>query len=363
MQKYGYQLILAGASLFLFLVTFLNRNQFTVPTAPVDPDKLPVHSQVIRPGQSSQDFLFCFWNVENLFDDQNDGRSGEGDAEFDPWMANNPNLLNFRLSKLTEAILSLNQGKGPDILALCEVESVRAGELLKSALNQRLGDPKLHYQPVLMKEVSAGRHIAPCVLTRLPAVRDRTELLDRRNRILKTHLTSNNQELIVIASHWTSRLTNKDGASRQKYADLIYGATNAIWKANPRADVLICGDFNDSPFDESVAKNLHATGDIQLVKNPSQLNLLNLFAGKNPAAGFGTMFYKQWYIFDQIVVTPGMLDQVGWSCVPASVQTVNRLVHPNDREQKPWRFGGKNDPDGSRGYSDHFPVTVQLRVH
>jgi hypothetical protein len=27
-------------------------------------------------------YLFCLWNVENLFDDQNDGRKGQGDKEY-----------------------------------------------------------------------------------------------------------------------------------------------------------------------------------------------------------------------------------------------------------------------------------------
>jgi hypothetical protein len=53
---------------------------------------------------------------------------------------------------------------------------------------------------------------------------------------------------------------------------------------------------------------------------------------------------------------------VGWCCDVDSVTTVNRLVRPRDPKRRPWRFGGPHDKfDG--GYSDHFPVTVRLRVH
>ena len=48
------------------------------------------------------------------------------------------------------------------------------------------------------------------------------------------------------------------------------------------------------------------------------------------------------------------------SHVPASAQTVNTLVHPGDRHRKPWRFGNTHERD--HGYSDHFPITLRLKV-
>jgi hypothetical protein len=68
-------------------------------------------------------------------------------------------------------------------------------------------------------------------------------------------------------------------------------------------------------------------------------------------------------IFDQMVVSPGMLDDLGWSCDVASVRTINTLYRPGDRLKRPWRFGGEHDRFPQRGYSDHFPVTVRLKVH
>src|SRR5262245_14823368 len=112
-------------------------------------------------------YLFCFWNVENLFDDRDDGR-GEADREYDEWFARDPDALAEKLRHLCDALLRLNDGRGPDILALAEVESLRAAERLRDALNDRLADPALHYRHVLMKELAGGRHIAPALLTRLP---------------------------------------------------------------------------------------------------------------------------------------------------------------------------------------------------
>jgi endonuclease/exonuclease/phosphatase family metal-dependent hydrolase len=308
------------------------------------------------------DYLFCHWNVENFFDDRDDHRKQPGDREYDGWFADNPAILKEKLAHLSEALVKLNDGRGPDILGIVEVESIRAAELLRDALNARLGDPALVYKNILMKEVSGGRHIAPAIITRLPVKGDRTRLHGRLQRILEGHIVVEGQELVIFETHWTSRLRKTSEHGREDYANKIYGAFRAMYKRNPEVDVLIAGDFNDTPEDVSVTKHLHATGDIEAVRRGGEEPvLLNLFGDKNPKT-FGTHYYSGWLIFDQIVVSPGMLDGRGWSCDPQSVRTVNTLYRPGDRVKRPWRFGGEHDRY-KRGYSDHFPVTVQLRVN
>ena len=38
------------------------------------------------------------------------------------------------------------------------------------------------------------------------------------------------------------------------------------------------------------------------------------------------------------------------------------LVRPGSTNHAPWRFGNEKDTGSGRGYSDHFPVTVRLKV-
>lgn len=313
--------------------------------------------------ESADGYLFCFWNVENLFDDREDGRTG-ADREYDLWFARDPAALQLKFDHLSDALIGLNGGKGPDILALAEVESVRAAELLRDALNKRLADETLHYQHLLMKEVNGGRHIAPAILTRLPVKANRTQLHGHQQRILEGHIAVNNHDLVVLASHWTSRVTDERGDKRARYGDQIYGLFKAMYRSNPDVDFLVCGDFNDPPDAPSVTQHLHATGDLEKVRQAgSEPLLFNLFAGKDPEAGFGTHYHQgKWYTFDQIVVSPALVNSAGgWSCDPASAHTVNTLFRPGDRQKRPWRFGNPRDRF-ERGYSDHFPVTVRLKV-
>lgn len=358
------------------MLTHLKRAALLALTAPVVGMLLAVagcQSASTSSGAPAADsYLFCFWNVENLFDDRNDGRTGPGDKEYDGWFARDSAALELKLKRLSEALIKLNGGKGPDILALAEVESERAADLLRQALNRRLDDEALHYTHLLMKEPNGGRHIAPAILTRLPVVKDRTQMLGKRQRILEGHIKVDDRELVVLAAHWTSRLPQpgrpkdeEEAGARQRadYADQLYGRFRAMYRSNPKVSLMICGDFNDPPDARSVLEHLHASGDLDAVRNPTGNPLLfNLFSARAREEKTGTHNHRgKWFVFDQIVVSPGMVDGGAWTCDPASAQIVNTLFRPGDKQHRPWSFGNERYR-GERGYSDHFPVTVRLRV-
>jgi endonuclease/exonuclease/phosphatase family metal-dependent hydrolase len=320
-------------------------------------DDAPATQQTAGPGE----YLFCHWNVENFFDDKHDKRHHKADKEFDDWFSSNPKVFQEKLDKLTEALLKMNDHKGPDILALVEVETPRAAELLMASLNSKL-DASHHYQHVLMKDLDAGRHIAPAIITRLPVNDKKTRLLGHMQRILEGHIVLNGRELIVLATHWTSRITEGSEKGRVHYAETIYKTVKEYFDRDPKTAIVVCGDFNDTPQDESVVKYLHSSADLQAVRQSREPLLYNLFAHKNPADGFGTHYYNgKWYIFDQILVSPGMLDGAGWSSEVDTAAVFNQLYRPGDTHKRPWRFGDEHTK-GPRGYSDHFPVTVKLRV-
>jgi len=327
------------------------------------------------PASATGDYLFCFWNTENFFDNKVNGwRNNEADKDFDRWFADNQALFEQKVKNLTEVLAALNDGKGPDILALAEVESnSTAAETLKESLNRAIKPDTQPYRHLLMKNLHGGRNIVTAILTRLPVIADRTQLIDSRHRILEGHIEVNGRELIVLATHWTSRVSDKAGEGRDKYADLIYGRFRAMHKANPDVSLLICGDFNDNPDDPSVTKHLHATGDLERVKANSDPPLLyDIFANQwaeKKSAGFGTHFYRgKAFLFDHLVVSPGMVNGRGdWIYLADTAEIVkHRFVVPTGRNKgHPLAFGTEKDkvPLAERGVSDHLPVTARLRVH
>lgn len=325
----------------------------------------PANTPVVNKSPKTRaagDYLFCFWNVENLFDDQEDRQLEGFDRELDRWFATNPGVLQQKLNRLSHALLDLNGGAGPDIIALVEVEGFRAADLLRQALNDRMADAGRWYQQVVMRDSKGLRHISPAILTRLPVDGSRTRIIGRGQRILETRVDVDGQALTIVVCHWTSRKTDKDGAARGRYADQVYNAYHAEWQQDPAADWLICGDFNDTPQDASVTRRLHATGDRnEVLHSRGEPLLFNLMADRDPNR-FGTHYFERLLIFDQIVVSPGMLDGSGWSCDPDSIEVIQSLARPNDRQHRPWAFGTERQRS-PRGYSDHFPVTVRLNVN
>lgn len=320
-----------------------------------------------RPAETTaageQTVLFCVWNLENLFDDRDDARRPV-DEEYDNWFARNPADRQQKYDKLAEWLVRQNGGRGPDILVGIEVESYRAADLLRQALNARLAEGVLRYEHVAMQELDAGRHIAPCVISRWPL--DAGRLLGNRLRILEVRVTANGHELVVIASHWTSQKTDDGstpGSGRARYAAVIAEAYARHLRANPKADVVVCGDFNDTPEADVIVQTLGMVADPRLVTPEAwPPRLLGLLSDKSPEQ-YGTHYYNRPLIYDHIAVSPGLLDDEGWSYVADSVRVpTDGLIRFGSRARRPWRFGSPGDDALGRGYSDHFPVLARFRV-
>ncbi|MGL6076638.1 MAG: endonuclease/exonuclease/phosphatase family protein [Fimbriiglobus sp.] len=323
------------------------------------------------PAGKEESYSFVFWNIENLFDDKDDKRNNV-DEEYDDPFAEDGKMRQEKLDNIASALLKMHEN-GPDIIACCEVESVRALDLLKATLNKKLeeakADPKLKYNFIAMKNLDAGRHIAPGVISRVPVSNAFTKLHGRDLRILETRLNVNGHELTIIASHWTSQLRQEGGgngdAGRNKYADEIFRVFQEGMKKNNNLDLLVCGDFNDTPESEPVSKSLGALSDKAKVIASAPLKepfFFSLMAGKPPAQ-FNTIVYNNKpLIYDHICVSPGMLDNDGWSVVVDSLKVPSEGL-TRTAKRDPWRFGNPNSPPtGKRGYSDHFPVSVTLKV-
>lgn len=313
--------------------------------------------------RGSRSIFFCVWNMENLFDDRDDNRPA-ADAQYDKWFARDPEVRKEKYQHIAQALLKMNDGRGPDIIVGNEMESMRSAELLKETLNAMLPAGAPRYDSVAMKDLAdGGRHISPGVIARVPI--DHARLLGHRQRILETTVTVNGHSLILLAAHWTSQLSD-DGSrktgGRNGYARVIEETYEGLVRGNPAVDFLVCGDFNDTPDSEPVRQTLHMVSDYHkagLGEVPPRL--FGLLSGR-PASDFGTIYYKKPLIYDQIGISPGMYDNVGWGYDPSSVRVpTDGLIEPGAHGRHPWRFGSPKDSH-RRGYSDHFPVTVMLKV-
>src|SRR2546423_1596759 len=83
----------------------------------------------------ADDFFVGSWNLENLFDTKDDP-SVKGDEEYTPESAKHwtKERLDIKLKNLAKIISKMNDGKGPDVLGVCEVENRQVVEMLVEQL-------------------------------------------------------------------------------------------------------------------------------------------------------------------------------------------------------------------------------------
>lgn len=326
-------------------------------------------------------YLFCFWNVENLYDDEDDpnfdvdpANPRTNQAEEEDWFARDPGMLRLKLDNLADALLKMNGGAGPDILAMCEVESQRSVELLRETLNARLqadGRADQLYQHIAFIENNTGRRFAPAVLSRINIEGNRVRKFGKASdagdgrrasaRTLIAPLRYNGHELIIMVGHWTSRVTDDEGPRRLAYADDTYGEFKAIVLANPDADVILCGDYNDEFADESIQVGLKASAAEDSVRDALTEPRPFALTANIDTNQIGTIYYEGDYqVFDHILLSRGMLDDRGWN-FERDTFSIFAPAEMRYQGKGPSSFGNPTRM-GERGFSDHFPVTVRVRV-
>jgi hypothetical protein len=119
------------------------------------------------------------------------------------------------------------------------------------------------------------------------------------------------------------------------------------------------GDFNDEPADKSLHEILGALEPVaELV--PDKLYNLGYAAYRQ---GKGTLYYKDWDVFDQVIVNGGFLNSGRGLVIVSDEEGIFSpeylLYKGNDGTLRPNRTAAK---DYYGGYSDHLPVYLDMII-
>lgn len=320
--------------------------------------------------QTKQEYvpaLVGFYNVENIYDTLD--QDGVDDAEFLPGSAKQWGSQRYwhKLEKMAGVIASMGKDLHPQglaILGLAEVENASVVEdlvsreplmargykvVLVDGPDRRGVDVGLIYNPALYKvyaHKSYRLHMADT------AFRTRDQLLV--SGVLDGDTTH------VIVAHWPSRRggEKRSEPNRKAAAELGRHIVDSLLAINPNARVMYMGDLNDDPVNVSIARFLKASGDKTKAVDGALYNPMYEPYQK----GIGSLAWRDsWNLFDQIILTPGLVTGAGGQYKYYGVRIFNE---PYLRQQEgnfagyPSRtFVGDTYQDG---YSDHFPVFVIL---
>jgi len=317
--------------------------------------------------KSTQHFSFAFYNVENLFDTINDPGINDGRYVPDSDLQWDTEKYQHKLDNLAKVMAIVDSSGFPTIFGLSEVENINvlldlvghpdiknAGYqiLHKDSPDERGIDVALLYQPKKYSPLET-QYIRP-VFPSDPT--DKT-----RDILYSKGLVGKNDTIHVFVNHWVSRWGGQEKTEPHRIyiATLLKQITDSIFNVNPNANILIAGDLNDNPTDKSIVDFLVAQEPVAKTSAQTLYNL-SLIPFKN---GEGSLYYKSWDMFDQIIVSSAFLNGNNGLKTKDEKQTVIKedwmLYQPKKGPARPSRTATKNYYGG---YSDHLPVFIGMSV-
>lgn len=305
-------------------------------------------------------FTVAFYNVENIFDIENDPNTNDDDFTPTGKLEWTEDRYRAKLSHIAEVMAKMNDGL-PDIIGMCEVENRKVLEDLialpelkaagyniihKDSPDERGIDVALLYKSSIVKEESID-------FLRVDIAEDPNE---RTRDILKAELKIGNESIYFFVNHWPSRSGGQMESEfkRLAAAGVLRKAVAPLEEAGKK--VVIMGDFNDHPDNKSIVEVLKASDEMGK-------GLYNMAAASHKN-GVGSYWYKgEWGALDQFIVTSTLLNaERGWVSSPSDFRFLKDpafLFTDNKGIARPNRTYVGDDYKG--GYSDHLPIVLTIR--
>ncbi len=310
-----------------------------------------------------------FYNVENLFDTESE--PGKEDEEFTPESEKAWDMQKYekKLEDIASVIRAVNKEELPEIVGLCEVENGKVLQDLIRTRGLRRGNYGIVHQDspdvrgidcALLYNMEEFRVLSS---EAIPVLFPFDSTLRTRDILYVEGKTGDNETLHFFVNHWSSRW----GGQRESEPKRLYcavtlrKAVDRIMNRDPKAKIIIVGDFNDEPTNRSLFEMLLANNKR---RNAGDRELYNLMYDAHNLKNQGSYNYQgNWNMLDQIIVSrPVITDRAGWHLGYDDGRILKAdflLSHDEERQQMvPSRtYGG---PDYYGGYSDHLPVYVSL---
>ncbi len=326
-------------------------------------------------GQEKKTYLIntiAFYNVENLFDIENDpitfddDRTPEGK---DVWTISKYRDKLKKLARVISEIGYETTRNSPAIIGVCEVENRKVLEdlvnqtaLLKreygilhfNSPDRRGIDVGLLYQKKLFIPLhSQSRRLLIYELNKP------TKRVYTRDQLVVSGLLDG-EKLYFIVNHWPSRSGGEARSSykREKAAELNKSIIDSLQQLDPYAKIISMGDYNDDPTNKSIKQILKTKASKEEISFQELYNPMeNLYK-----QGLGTLAYRDgWNLFDQFILSQPLIedDYSEYRFYKAGIYNKNYLITPKGQYRGyPYRSYGYGGYVG--GYSDHFPVYLYL---
>jgi len=315
----------------------------------------------------------AWWNLENLFDHETATRPDELKSklkkELKGWTAD---VRNKKISQLANIIELMFNGDGPALLGVCEVENEAVMDRLAKAINI-FGR---NYEVVHHKSDDARGIDTSFIIDKkeLTVVSTEHQVVIKRSATrdlfwVRLSVKATGAEFVAFANHWPSRSAGQYSSepfrilAGETHAYIISRLLDEDQGGEKNLPIISMGDYNDEPFNRSMQEYTLGTRDpgrVRYSKSGHMLNLMwPLMQGHDP----GTyLFGSDWNMLDQFLVSYGMLHTASQVRVRRESVEIFKPEILKASSGKPRKFSRPSVKKGADldGYSDHFPITVEL---
>lgn len=307
-------------------------------------------------------YTIAFYNIENLFDIHNDPFTNDDDflpTSDKRWTQKKYDRKIYKIGSVISQIGTDENTTPPAIVGLAEVENKRVlKDLLASKDLQSINYDYVHYNSLDERGIDVALIYNKDVFTVNSSetfnifITDEDGEIDFTRDVLLVSGMLGEEEIHIIVNHWPSRREGEEASSYKRVlaAQKNIEVVNRLKQDNPNSKIIVMGDFNDNPDDDSV-EELVAGANLY---NPMQ-NLRSIDKGS-------LNHDFNWNVFDQIMVSINFLETKPSTLKfsDANIFDSKFLTQYNGKYKgQPYRtFVGKKYKGG---FSDHFPVFIELK--
>ena len=312
---------------------------------------------------TSMTHTIAFYNIENLFDIKNDAFTNDDD--FLPTSRKRWTLKRYKnklkkLGKVISKIGKKSSSTAPVIVGLAEVENktvlkdlITCKTLIEEAYSF------VHYDSSDERGIDVALLYKSAHFTLEHSetysvyLQTDTGERDYTRDILLVKGRLNDDTLNIIVNHWSSRRGGEEDTEYKRIAaaNVVNQIITKLKGENPNSKIIVMGDFNDNPNNASL-KSIEKESDL--------FNPFKTIWSEDK----GSLNHNfEWNLFDQILFSTNFFNPEGLklSFKKADIYNDKFLTQYHGKYKgQPFRtFVGKKYKGG---YSDHFPVYIQLKA-
>lgn len=310
-------------------------------------------------------YSVAFYNLENLFDTIHDYGKNDHDYLPDGAMAWNTEKYHAKLTNMAQVLSEIARDKtphGPAVIGVAEIENRRVlDDLVAQPALSTVKYGIVHYEGPDRRGIDCALLYDPQQFvvtssTLSPYVYPDNDTTYKTRGFLIVRGEMAGEDVCFIVNHWPSR--GAESPARVHAADQVSALKDSLMNENRKLKLVIMGDMNDDPMDESMAVALHALKYRNKVKKKG---LYNPWWEVLEDKGAGTLLYRgKWNLFDQIVVSKSLLGKRKLRYDSCEIFKRDYLFqHDGKYQGYPLRTHGGRE--WLNGYSDHLPTTIYLR--